>query len=299
MGAGVRRTRSDIGSALRPGDGPQLPVPVSMGMEPQLFRIAGLLFSIQVDDERVLEASTRNWRAFRSEAAEVRSSVAVRVDQRAPFRGLVRELVQAVRSASGGWNANGEDFSALVSPDRRRATMVQAADPYPPTMVVKLLIALELINANGLLCHGVGFSHDRHGALFVGESGAGKSTLGELTSAGGLFRHSDELVAARLTDQGAEIEGTPWNIGQPGKAVLKMIGLLAHGPEHRIDDIPASEVLRVLFQNSLVPDSEPSTRHRMFAIASQLLSRVRTVRLTFAKDVGVADVLRRELSRSP
>ncbi|MGA9523759.1 MAG: hypothetical protein WBV82_20020 [Myxococcaceae bacterium] len=176
--------------------------------------------------------------------------------------------------------------------------MVNGPDPFGITLVVRLLVSLDLLDADGLLCHGVGISHEGRGALFVGQSGAGKSTLGELCHRADLFRHSDELVGARLMETGAMIEGTPWNIGQPGTAQLKMIGILAHGRDHRVDDVPASEVLRVLLRNALVPDSDPSTRHRMFSIASQLLSRVRTVRLTFAKDQNVADVLRRELSRT-
>ncbi len=161
--------------------------------------------------------------------------------------------------------------------------MVNGPDPFGVSLVVRILVGLDLLEADGLLCHGVGISHEGRGALFVGQSGAGKSTLGELCHRAGMFRHSDELVAARLTDDAAEIEGTPWNIGQPGQAQLRMIGILEHGPEHRADDIPESEVLRVLLANALMPDSEPSTRHRMFSIASQLLSRVRTVRLTFAQ----------------
>ena len=123
-------------------------------------------------------AATLYWRAFEEQGPSPRTLEVRLQSDLVPPQG-VRGLVQASRCPAG-WCVNGPDFSADISADRSRIRMVNGPDPFGITLVVRLLVSLDLLDADGLLCHGVGISHEGRGALFVGESGAGKSTLGEL-----------------------------------------------------------------------------------------------------------------------
>ena len=104
----------------------------------------------------------------------------------------------------------------------------------------------------GQLVHSAGVIRDGRGYLFVGESGAGKSTVAELSSDHHVL--NDEIVMVTPDLAGApsgnlsgnlSLRGTPFNgffTGkQPGSAPLVAIFLLAHGPAHRVRDVPRAE----------------------------------------------------------
>ncbi len=193
----------------------------------------------------------------------------------------------------------GDHFDASLPRSGGEGWIRQYKERFPVDCVLKLALGEHVLNQGGLVLHGVGLEFGGRAFLFIGYSGAGKSTLGEYGSQDGVSLLSDELCAVIPSDEGWQIHATPWNIGRPGTARLVGIGLLAHTKTHFVEDIPAREALQTLLPNALMPEDSPTVRARVFRTTSTLLSSVRTLRLSFAKDVGVADVLRRELSRAP
>lgn len=256
-----------------------------------MFRVGGFGFDFVAPSGPVTSALAA-WLAPFEVSARQGCRIRLSLDRRGEFTGI-RTQAELIGDA-GGYQLAQEDFEARIAADLSQADIAQSASIFPTQSVLKLLIGEHLQRHGGLLCHGVALSDGRGAALFVGDSGAGKSTLGELGHQAGLQRLSDELVAVAPAEDGDGFtaEGTPWNIGQPLRAPLRTVGLLAHAPTHSAEELSPAEVLRVLLPNALMPGRTAQSRHRMFDIAQRLLSRVRCVRLHFAKDTAVADVVR-------
>ncbi|WP_223759499.1 hypothetical protein [Myxococcus sp. RHSTA-1-4] len=208
-----------------------------------------------------------------------------------------RELPLVRRAPDGTLRLEGEDYSATLSPDGLRATVV-GQGRFPVETVLKVMLAGALARRGGLLVHGVAVAHLGRAALFVGHSGAGKSTLGALWAGAGGEVLSDELVAVwpEATADGARAvwraAGTPWNVGLPGEAVLKAVGTLAWDMGSRWEPQAAGEVGRMLMLNALLPEATAAGRGGLLAAAGRLLSEVSTVRLVFARDASAAKVVR-------
>ncbi|WP_240359853.1 hypothetical protein [Pyxidicoccus trucidator] len=105
-----------------------------------------------------------------------------------------RTLPLVQRTPEGGLHLEGEDYSATLSVDGLRASVV-GQGRFPVETVLKVMLAGALARRGGLLVHGVAVAHQERAALFVGHSGAGKSTLGALWAEAGGVVLSDELVA--------------------------------------------------------------------------------------------------------
>jgi hypothetical protein len=210
-----------------------------------------------------------------------------------------RELPLVQRAPDGSLRLEGEDYSATLSPDGLRATVV-GLGRFPVETVLKVMLAGALARRGGLLVHGVAMAHQGRAALFVGHSGAGKSTLGALwTEAGGEVL-SDELVAVwpepaveSTAARGAwRAAGTPWNVGHPLEAPLRAVGTLAWDTGSRWEAQAAGAVGRMLLLNALLPEATAAGRGGLLAAAGRLLSEVAPVRLVFARDASAAEVVR-------
>ncbi|MBX5481485.1 MAG: hypothetical protein IRZ16_06530 [Myxococcaceae bacterium] len=249
------------------------------------LRIAGVGFAVEYAREEIWPTIARGLDGFESaaEANDIRIQVSVDLSLHR-FEGA-RAL--PVRTADG---LRGEDYELCAVGAGFR--LIQSADPFPLSAALKALLASELLRRGAVLVHGVGVARADRAALFSGPSGAGKSTLGCHARAGGLSLLADELVVLRRGEDGAfEVEGTPWNVGAPRKATLAAIGVLAHAIRHRVEEVPPTEVLRVLTTNILLPAEAATTRHQAFEIARAALATTRTVRLHFAPDPSVVETL--------
>ncbi len=259
---------------------------------PPRFSLADWVIELPEADAGPVAAIARQWAPFASLKA---AQLTVRVEwlpavARPP--GWVPSLPDVQPRPDGALDIAGDGFRATLSAARSELVLQQVPERFPLEATLKVCLADHLLSRNGLLVHGVALSAGADAALFTGPSGAGKSTLGSVGVAGGLRLLSDELVAVRLTDDGPIASGTPWNVGAPVMARLKVLGLLAHAAAPTLEPHPAPEVLRVLLLNCLMPDPSSAGRARMFRLASDLVSRVRPARLAFAIDPNVADVLR-------
>ena len=257
------------------------------------FDIAGWTVSLEVADAALQATFERAFAAFRSEAPPVARVEVVPSEVIRPAP-AVRELAEARPAPEGGVLLEDVDYSARVSADGRRAT-VMGSGSFPVETVLKVMLAGELARRGGLLVHGVALEHLGRAALFVGHSGAGKSTLGSLWASSGGVVLADELVAVWPDGEGWRAAGTPWNTGVPREAALRAVGTLAWDVGSRWEARPAGEVARVLLLNALLPVSSVEGRSQLMAAASRLLSSVDTARLVFARDASAAGVLRAEL----
>ncbi|MHB8876853.1 MAG: hypothetical protein ACYC8T_24415 [Myxococcaceae bacterium] len=201
------------------------------------------------------------------------------------------------RHPDGAMTLSGPGFEANATPDRRRVRLRQGPGRFPLDSVLKVLIAERLLERGGLLLHSVALAHGGRAACFSGSSGAGKSTLGSLGVSGGLSLLADELVAVVPAEGGYTAIGTPWNIGSPAGAKLVAIGSLSWAAASTLEPAPASELLRLLLPNTVMPDPSAEGRARLFRAASALLSQVPVVKLAFARDPSAALAIRSRLEQ--
>lgn len=260
------------------------------------FSIAGLGLELELPEHPAARALLRAWEPFRGAAAEVR--MGLEID---PTRPVAAEPVAPAVEVQpdGSVRLEGGSFLAEISADRQVARIRGAAERFGLESTAKWLLADRLAKDGGLLVHGVALRAGERAALFTGPSGAGKSTLGQWASSGGLALLSDELVAVRPAGSGYQVSATPWNQGRPATAELRAAGILAWAPAHAVQPVPGSEVLRVLLNNVLLPDPSPAGRMAAFRAGARLLDAVAPVRLSFARDPGVAEVIGSLLRTGP
>jgi hypothetical protein len=190
----------------------------------------------------------------------------------------------------------GEEFQAQISRDQRSARIRQSGEGrFPIESVIKIVLADKLAKAGGLLLHAAAVASEGRAAVFTGPSGAGKSTLAWFCRKGGMELLADELVAIAPGADGYTVHGTPWNLGEPQSAELRILGTLEHAPDPGLGVAAGGSLVRVLLTNTLLADPSPEGRADIFRAAGRLIEKARCRVLSFAKDERVADVLRREL----
>ncbi|MCE9671110.1 hypothetical protein LY474_25190 [Myxococcus stipitatus] len=263
--------------------------------------IAGWTVRLHVPDPRVREGLVDALSRF----VVAPGGTAARLELVAPTTSrpepvVTRRLPEPWRDAEGALCLEGEDYSARVDADGRRAT-VTGVGRFPVEVVLRVMLAEALARRGGLLVHGVGVVHEGGAAVFTGHSGAGKSTLGGLWMDAGGELLSDELVALwPAPGEGAGAArwfaaGTPWNIGYAREAELRTVGTLGWDAVSRVEPHGAGDVGRMLLLNALLPEATARGRAAMLASAGRLLSEVRPSRLVFAKAPSAVEAVREVL----
>ncbi|MGE6759701.1 hypothetical protein ACQKGO_16925 [Corallococcus interemptor] len=261
--------------------------------------LAGWTVALDVEDAALAGPLQRVFGAFR--APDAVASGEARLVMRNPPSPVspptVQELPRLEPGDAGTLRVEGAGYSAVLSPDRRRADVV-GSGRYPVENVIKIMLASALAKRGGLLVHGVGLAHEGRAALFVGHSGAGKSTLGGLWRDAGGTVLADELVAVWPGEDGTwRAAGTPWNVPvRTPEASLAAVGTLGWDAASRWEAQGAGEVARVLLLNALLPEPTPSGRGALVGAAGRVLSSVETARLVFARDASAAAVVRARLA---
>ncbi|WP_167509440.1 hypothetical protein [Corallococcus llansteffanensis] len=261
--------------------------------------LAGWTVALDVEDGALAAILRRVFGAFVSPSAGVSTDarLVLRTPATSRVAPAVRELPLLEPGAEGTLRVEGEDYAAVLSPDRSQAE-VTGTGRFPVETVLKVMLASALAKRGGLLIHGVGLSRGERAALFVGASGAGKSTLGALWREAGGTVLADELVAVWPAEGGGwQAAGTPWNVlSSATEAALVAVGTLAWDAASRWEAQGAGEVARVLLLNALLPEPTTSGRGALVASASRLLSSVETARLVFARDASAAAVVEERLA---
>ncbi len=252
--------------------------------------LAGWTVSLECEEVALEESLVRAFPAFRT-GAPARARIQVLRPAAPSPASSARTLPEPRPVAGGGLRVEGEDYVAEIAPEGRSAT-VRGEGRFPVDTVLKVMLAGELARRGGLLVHGVAVEHEGRAALWTGHSGAGKSTLGALWAKAGGTVLTDELVAVWPEADGWRAAGTPWNVGVPREASLRVVGLLGWDTASRWEPVGAGEVARVLLLNALLPEASAAGRRHLLGAASRLLSGVETARLVFARDASAADVVR-------
>lgn len=258
---------------------------------------------LHVPDSRVQSLLRRSLAGFITTQPPpgVRASV---LEVRAPSVVLpepaTREIPRPWRAEDGALVLEGEDYSARLDADGLRGEVV-GSGRFPVEVVLRVMLAEELRQRDGLLVHGVALVHGEEAALFTGHSGAGKSTLGGLWMDAGESLLSDELVAVWPEEPSGQaprrwrVAGTPWNVGFPREANLRAVGTLGWDASSRWERMGAGEVGRMLVQNVLLCEASGAGRAAMFSSAGRLLTEVEPARLVFARDASAVVVVREAL----
>jgi len=259
----------------------------------QIYCVGGLRLALNLPDGPLAAGFASSWKEF---AAEGEASMEVDAS-RAEF--CVGEPLWVFplpeRLRDGTLRLRGPEYSAEAGPDRRRIVISGFAHRLAIENVFKLLLADWLLEQGGLLLHSAAVSLASRACLFVGPSGAGKTTLAKLCASAGWQVLADELVAVRPTGRTYQCSGTPWNVGAPGPARLKLIGELAFAGENRLEPVHAADLVRLMLANALMPDPSASGRAKMFRNASRLLERVPSARLHFSSTLSPTSALKARL----
>ena len=169
---------------------------------------------------------------------------------------------------------------------------------YPPqyleTLALYRKIVEELVNDDIFLFHGSVIAVDGQGYLFTAKSGTGKSTHTRLWREYFGCRAvmvNDDKPLLRLTDDGVEVCGTPWdgkhhlstNIAVPLTAVC----ILERGEKNEINPVSAQEALPMLLQQSHRP-AAPAQLGKYLGLVNRMSKSVGLYRLRCNMDPEAA-----------
>lgn len=147
--------------------------------------------------------------------------------------------------------------------------------------------AAWLVHSSAVIVDGQGF-------LFVGPSGAGKSTVARLSAGRHVLGDEMNLLLPR-PGGGWDVAGTPFNglfrAKRPGRAPLRAVLLLAHGPRHELCEVDPAEAVAVLGGEIVPPVGldqapGPGTLPAMIDAAHAVAAQVTLKSLRFTPDAG-------------
>ena len=147
------------------------------------------------------------------------------------------------------------------------------------------------------MVHALGIDDGGQGLVFVGPSGSGKSTLARFWGRRkGVRILSDEHLILRRRGKRFYAYGTPW----PGMAArvspdpvqIQQIFFIEHHPEHRLWSESGGILASRLFSQLFLPRWNDRIIECGVTVCEQLLQKVQSQRLGFAKHPSVIDYVR-------
>jgi hypothetical protein len=200
-----------------------------------------------------------------------------------------------VTQREGRWKLTRGDFRAEWEPASGRGRIQQSANPYSIDSVLRIVHTLVLARDHGLLLHAASAIRNGKAFLFAGVSGAGKTTISRLAPADVILL-TDEISYVRREGAGYIAFGTPFagelaKVGENVFAPVEALYLLAKGPENRIETVPSGEAARSLLANLLFFAKEEHFVQAAFHAAFEFVSRIPVLRLTFAPDSRVWELI--------
>jgi len=174
----------------------------------------------------------------------------------------------------------------------------------PPWSLLRLmnplgqwLLVNRLAQTGGVMVHALGIDDGGQGLVFVGPSGSGKSTLARFWGRRkGVRILSDEHLILRRRGKRFYAYGTPW----PGMAArvspdpvqIQQIFFIEHHPEHRLWSESGGILASRLFSQLFLPRWNDRIIECGVTVCEQLLQKVQSQRLGFAKHPSVIDYVR-------
>jgi hypothetical protein len=167
----------------------------------------------------------------------------------------------------------------------------------------ELLITHYLSLGRGVELHACGLVRgDGESFLFVGHSGAGKSTTTRLWKRQVQVEvlSDDRIILRRAFTDAAKsvgqecpthtffMHGTPWHgeaaFASPGRAPVRRIFLLEHGPGNRIEPLSRSAAVGELLARSFTPFYQPRFVDPVLALLEELVESLPCYRFQFVPD---------------
>jgi hypothetical protein len=159
----------------------------------------------------------------------------------------------------------------------------------------ELLITHRLACEKGIEFHASGLvDAERGGFLFLGHSTAGKSTTTRLwKSLRDVTVLSDDRIIVRRSGSQTWMYGTPWHgeaaFASPGKATIKRIVVIEHGPENQIELLPKSRAVAEMFARCFVPFYNNLYLENTLAYLNELADSVPCYRYRFLPEPSAVE----------
>lgn len=159
---------------------------------------------------------------------------------------------------------------------------------------LRVIYALLLFEAGGVLLHGAGLVREQRAYVFFGHSGSGKTTASRLSK--GVIVLNDDLVALLPVSPGWMVYATPfWNPTQvmpvPYAAPLAGLYRLVQAQRVWLEQISPAQAVAELTSNVPVISADVTRSERLVARCAQLAHQAGVKRLHFLKDDTFWEVL--------
>jgi hypothetical protein len=250
------------------------------------------------------ESASRTWlsyldlryRKFRVESGSEAFVVAFEPTSAPLPRDLVTPLAVHLETvhceaAPGGYRVRTETSHGEIDLRSRRAILRGPKALYPIDNVLRHL--LPLLWKEGLIVHSALVADGDGGSVLAcGPSGAGKSTLARLARGRAL---SDELAAVKLEERRTIAVALPFWESRPGRARLRAILHVGHGPGHALEPLLPQKALRRLAIQVLWPVWDEGAMARSFGYLTEIAETVPAFDLRFAPAEDVWDFIDQEV----
>lgn len=262
-------------------------------MQSVTIQIGGLPIRLRCDDREFLEQVKQRYGGF---VANGGSSPKFEMNvELAAALGVAIDEDASVEARDGRWILQRGDFHAEWDPARGRGVIRQTANPYSLDSVLRIVHSLLLAREGGFLVHASSAIRNGRAFLFSGVSGVGKTTMARLAPADAIVL-TDEISYVTREGENYFAHGTPFagelgRVGEPMKAPIGELYLLAQGPENSIQSLPSVAAVQGLMRNILFFAKDADFAGEVFQSACDFAARAPVKRLTFLPDERVWELI--------
>jgi hypothetical protein len=254
--------------------------------------IGGIAVRVNTTDENFLELLQDRYRGYVGGVENPEFEFDVDLT---PPVGIAPDAPVRVAYHASRWFLERGDFLAEWSPQTRRGTIRQTANPYSIDSLLRIVHTLVLAQQGGFLLHSASAIRNGKAFLFAGVSGAGKTTISRLAPADATLLTDEISYVRRLNDDyiayGTPFTGELARLGENTSAPVAALYLLAQGGENHIDSIGPADAGRELLANMLFFADDPIMVRQAFQSACDFVERVPVKRLTFVPDARVWELI--------
>lgn len=192
-------------------------------------------------------------------------------------------------------SASREDFHIYTDFSCGHSKIVQRRSVYSLDALMRILIAIKLVDAGGFLLHGASIIKDGKGYIFFGPSGSGKSTIASLSRNYKIL--GDEQTAVRNVDGKYMLYSTPFWGSTPGKTIkasgeLKGIHRIHHGLNNRREKLDIVSAFKTLLPEIVRFDGHKTLIEKITDNVISLLQEVEFYNLYFLPDESFWEVIK-------